>query len=158
MSRIQVIAKNVNWQRWESSAAMGVLGSDGSPQHFDRRWPSWILRKMKNSFAGLFQGSISMSMPNFDWIRWTGSKCQAKMWIFPPQHHPQHPQQHDQQHDQPPPLCEKAVHRASHFPVGAKNTSSTLKPIKKTDHQHPTHPAPTILKQSLRKFVRFSRF
>ena len=27
MSRIQVIAKNVNWQQWESSAAMGVLGT-----------------------------------------------------------------------------------------------------------------------------------
>ena len=62
-------------------AAMGVLGSDGSPQHFDRRWPSWILRKMKNSFAGLFQGSSSMSMPNFVRIRWTGSKLLQKILI-----------------------------------------------------------------------------
>ena len=61
-------------------AAMGVLGSDGSPQHFDHRRPSWILRKMKNSFAGLFQGSSSMSMPTFVWIRWAGSKLLQKMW------------------------------------------------------------------------------
>ena len=62
-------------------AAMGVLGSDGSPQHFDRRWPSWILRNMKNSFAGLFLGSSSMSMPNFVWIRWTGSKLLQKIIV-----------------------------------------------------------------------------
>ena len=28
---------------------MGVLGSNGSPQHFDRRRPSWVLRKMQAS-------------------------------------------------------------------------------------------------------------
>ena len=31
-------------------------------------------KKWKNSFAGLFLGSSSMSMPNFVWIRWTESK------------------------------------------------------------------------------------
>ena len=69
---------------------------------FDRRRPSWILRKMKKSFAGLFLGSSSMSMPNFDWIRWTGSKCQAKMWIFPPQQ-PDSQQPADHPDYQPPP-------------------------------------------------------
>ena len=38
---------------------------------------------MKNSFAGLFQGSSSMSMPNFVWIRWTGSKLLQKNVNFP---------------------------------------------------------------------------
>ena len=71
MNRIEIITK--------------TLKKNNASQIFDRRRPSWILRKMKNSFAGLFLGSSSMSMPNFDWIRWTGSKCQAKMWIFPPQ-------------------------------------------------------------------------
>ena len=32
---------------------------------FDRRQPSWILIKMKNSSTGLFLGSSSVSMPNF---------------------------------------------------------------------------------------------
>ena len=49
---------------------------------FDRRRPSWILRKIKNSSTGLFLGSTSMSMPNFIQIRRTGSKCQAKMWFL----------------------------------------------------------------------------
>ena len=33
---------------------------------------------MKNSSAGLFLGSSSMSMPNFVWIRWTRSKLLQK--------------------------------------------------------------------------------
>ena len=102
---------------------MGVLGSDGSPQHFDRRWPSWILRNMKNSFAGLFLGSSSMSMPNFVGIRWTGAKCQAKMWNFPSSASPS---------ASPLALREKAVHRASHFPVGAKNHAMRSRIINET--------------------------
>ena len=47
---------------------------------FDRRQPSWILRKMKNSSAGLFLESSSMTMPNFVWIWWTGSKLLQKHW------------------------------------------------------------------------------
>ena len=48
---------------------------------------------MKNSFAGLFLGSSSMSMPNFVWIRWTGSKLLQK-------------------HSSSSSTCDKAVHRA----------------------------------------------
>ena len=61
---------------------------------FDRRRPSWILIKMKNSSARLFLMSSSMSMPNLVQIGWTGSELFKKMWFFPP--HPQHPQQHPQ--------------------------------------------------------------
>ena len=46
---------------------------------FDLRWPSWILRQMKNYSAGLYLGSSSMPMPNFVQIGWTRSKCRAEM-------------------------------------------------------------------------------
>ena len=41
------------------------LKKHNASQIFDRRRPSWILRKVKNYFAGLFLGSSSMSMLNF---------------------------------------------------------------------------------------------
>ena len=58
---------------------------------FDRRRPSWILIKMKNSSARLFLMSSSMSMPNLVQIGWTGSELFKKMWFFPPHPHPQPP-------------------------------------------------------------------
>ena len=36
---------------------------------------------MRNSCAGLFEGSSCMSMQNFVQIWWTGTKCRAKMWF-----------------------------------------------------------------------------
>ena len=148
---------------------------------FDRRRPSWILRKMKNSSAGLFLGSSSMSMPNFVWIRWTGSKLLQKHWksitrrkFLTAGGHLGFwekwkilsqacskgqvvcPCQILSGSDEPDPsyckkcefssswspstaatstaatsttttaLCDKAVHRASHFPVGAKNMYDIL--------------------------------
>ena len=45
---------------------------------FDRRRPSWILIKMKNSSAGLFLVSSSMSMSNLVQIGWTGSELFKK--------------------------------------------------------------------------------
>ena len=83
---------------------------------FDRRRPSWILRKMKNSSAGLFLGSSSMSMPNFVWIRWTGSKLLQKILrgsnTLPPP--PPHPPPH-------PPVKKQFIELPT-FQVGAKNT------------------------------------
>ena len=53
---------------------------------FDRRQPSWILRKTKNSSAGLFLGSSSISMPNIVLIGWTGSelfkKSKTSLWTY----------------------------------------------------------------------------
>ena len=79
---------------------------------FDRRRPSWILRKLKNSSTGLFLGSTNMSMPNCVQIRWTESKCQAKMWFFPPQH----------PHPHPPSVTKQFIELSG--AVGAKNTTS----------------------------------
>ena len=52
---------------------------------FDRRRPSWILRKMKNSSTGLFLGSSCMSMQNLVQIRWIRSKLLQKhsfCWVL----------------------------------------------------------------------------
>ena len=67
---------------------------------FDRRQPSWILRKIENSSVALFLGSKTSFMPIFVQIRWTGSNCQAKMWFF------------HILRAAPTSICDKAVHRA----------------------------------------------
>ena len=51
---------------------------------FDRHRPSWILRKMKNSSAGLFLGSSCMSIPNltlFILFIWLGQN-QNLAWTY----------------------------------------------------------------------------
>ena len=58
--------------------SMKKLKKYNASQIFDCRQPSWILRKMKNFFAGLFLGSSSMSMQNFVGIRLTESKLLQK--------------------------------------------------------------------------------
>ena len=92
---------------------------------FDRRRPSWILRKMKNSSAGLFLGSSCMSMPNLVQIRWTGSKLLQKPSFCSPS--PSH-------------SCDKTVHRTlwwelKKVPINSKSpkiVEISLKKITKT--------------------------
>ena len=79
---------NSVWIRWTGSKLLQKMwiGSIGSPR---QQWessalwpPAAILDFEKNSFAGLFQGSSSMSMPNSVQIRWTGSKLLQKHWQY----------------------------------------------------------------------------